>query len=71
MLRKAAEGLHHTPAQVEQAVAEAVRIVEANGMEPPDVQHLVAAVTGHLLSKQVMFEQVTASGVLLAPNGGQ
>lgn len=69
MLRKAAEGLHHTPQQVEEAVAEAVRIVEAQGMEPVDVQHLVAAIVGNLLSKQVMFEQVTPAGISLPPNG--
>ena len=70
MLRKAAEGLHHTPERVAGALNTAQEWAEQVGYPTPENQPLVVALVSHLLSKQVMFEQVTASGVLLGPNGG-
>jgi hypothetical protein len=70
-MRKASEGLHHSPGQVEAAVAEAIRIVESHDLEVPDVQDLVAAIVVQLLSKQVLFEQVSPAGIAIPPNGFQ
>ena len=65
MLRKADEGKHHTPEQVSEALAEALRICEVHDLEPPERATIAAALVGHLLSKQVVFEHVDATGVLL------
>lgn len=70
MLRKAAEGLHHTPEQVAVAFAHAQEWAEAAGYPTPENQPLVVAMAQHLLSKQVMFEQVTPTGLALGGGGG-
>lgn len=65
MLRKADEGLHHSPEQVSEALAEARRICEAHGVTYPDHEQIVCALMQHLLSKQVVFEQISPAGVLM------
>jgi hypothetical protein len=65
VLRKAAEGLHHTPEQVALAFSHAQEWAEGAGYPTPENQPLVVAMAQHLLSKQVVFEQVGATGVVL------
>ena len=71
MLRKAAEGSHHTPEQVSEALAEARRICEAHGVDFPRHERVVCALLSALLSKQVVFEQVTPTGIVHGLNAHQ
>ena len=65
MLRKADQGLHHSREEVKDALLSAQELAELAGYETPENAALVAALTSHLLSKQVVFEHVDATGVLL------
>ena len=69
MFRKAAEATHHTSEQVCEAVAEARRICEANGLDLARHQEIACTIITQLLSKQVWYEQVTPTGIRI-PNGG-
>lgn len=71
MLRKADEGLHHSREQVQAALLSAQELAELAGYETPANAALVAALTSHFLSKQVMFEHVDGAGVLLNRHGPQ
>lgn len=65
MFRKAAEATHHTPEQVSEALAEARRICEAHGVDYPRHEQIVCTLVTQLLSKQVWYEQVTPTGLVL------
>ena len=65
MLRKADQGLHHSREEVKDALLAAQEEAEEAGYPTPENATLVAALMSHLLSKQVMFEHVDATGVLL------
>lgn len=64
-MRKAFEAYFHTPEDVARYIADAGRIVEEADI-PPDLTEAAFVQALNLLAqKQVTFEQVTPSGVLL------
>lgn len=63
-MRVAAEHHFHTAEDVSEYVAEALRIVAAHDLEPPDSSRLLPQIVELLAAKQVSFEQVAPTGIL-------
>jgi len=69
-MHKASEHYFHPRAKVEGYVREARAIIEAEGMSILDHEHLLVKVVELLAQKQVFFEQVSPTGVLLNRGNG-
>lgn len=63
-MRVASEHHFHDGEQLSEYVAEALSIVQAHDLEPPDSSRLLPVLVELLAAKQVQFEQVSPAGIL-------